>query len=523
MSTRRAQTRKQTASPLEDSLVTPASLSQDQQVTNPPAPFLLKTYELINDRSTDDIVSWGANGRTFVVWKPPELGRDVLPHFFKHNNFQSFVRQLNTYGFRKVDPDRWEFSNELFIRGRPHLLSHIQRRKPAGPEKKSSPALDGGPVVELGHFGGIVDDLESLKRDKCTLMQEVLRLRVAQLHQQREQADIQQRMAASENRQAQLLTFLTTALQNPQLIPELSSTGTVQRALANSSTRVKRRAVGDATEDTSPQAHDVRGGPSQLALYTPPGYYQPPTPSTTGSLVNMLKVMEKEALESAAVAQQQARAAHAEVSRMAGDMDRLTVGANLAGVRLECVDHEHDGQLGMDMVPAGSIGQGDGRGRGAQGRGGNDSGGQSRHRRPAVEIQPGDMLPYEPMALPGVESNAPQVSMPSTGSGFNGGGILIQDLDSELETISDLVPPSQDSASGVLPSLPSHPTPRGRRTGTGAGTGTGTGKGMVKDLESERVEMGSEDLHNLLMEADEGFWDELMAASPRPTVETSRG
>ena len=62
-----------------------------------PAPFLTKTHEMVEERGTDEVISWGEQGRSFVVWKPVELARDLLPLHFKHCNFSSFVRQLNTY------------------------------------------------------------------------------------------------------------------------------------------------------------------------------------------------------------------------------------------------------------------------------------------------------------------------------------------------------------------------------------------------------------------------------------------
>lgn len=75
--------------------VPPRPLDSLQGVQIPP--FLSKTFDLVNDSALDPIISWGSAGETFVVWDPVEFARIILPRNFKHNNFSSFVRQLNTY------------------------------------------------------------------------------------------------------------------------------------------------------------------------------------------------------------------------------------------------------------------------------------------------------------------------------------------------------------------------------------------------------------------------------------------
>jgi len=69
-----------------------------------PPPFLTKTFEMVEDPATDSIVSWSAARNSFVVWDSHKFSTTLLPRHFKHSNFSSFVRQLNTYVSITVSP-----------------------------------------------------------------------------------------------------------------------------------------------------------------------------------------------------------------------------------------------------------------------------------------------------------------------------------------------------------------------------------------------------------------------------------
>ncbi|KAL2518295.1 Heat stress transcription factor A-1d [Abeliophyllum distichum] len=130
---------------------------------------------------------------------------------------------ISINGFRKVDPDRWEFANEGFLRGQKHLLKNISRRKPVHghnqQQHQHGQNSSVGACVEVGKFG-LEEEVERLKRDKNVLMQELVRLRQQQQATDGQLQATVQRLQGMEQRQQQMMSFLAKAVNSPGFLAQ---------------------------------------------------------------------------------------------------------------------------------------------------------------------------------------------------------------------------------------------------------------------------------------------------------------
>ncbi|KAK3676467.1 Heat shock transcription factor [Recurvomyces mirabilis] len=224
-------------------------------------PFVQKLSSFL-DSSHTDLIRWSDDGRSFIVLDEDEFARTLIPELFKHNNYASFVRQLNMYGFHKtvnitdgslrqsekarkgVKPPSM-YSHPYFRKNRPDLLWLIQKpttkpgvkRKRDGTvkdqfdsddERQYSPPVGGNPISGvIGEVSGsgASQDVATLPRNELvTVRRELQKLQNQQryisqmISSLKEQNDQFYRQASAfqalhdrhENSINAILTFLAT-------------------------------------------------------------------------------------------------------------------------------------------------------------------------------------------------------------------------------------------------------------------------------------------------------------------------
>jgi len=112
-------------------------------------PFPMKLHEMLDaveDEGLSSFVSWLPHGRALKVHDEDGFVALVLPQYFKQGKMASFRRQLNLYGFRRINSgsDSEAYFHELFLRGKPFLAEAMFRQKIKGGHKPERRGLKSG-------------------------------------------------------------------------------------------------------------------------------------------------------------------------------------------------------------------------------------------------------------------------------------------------------------------------------------------------------------------------------------------
>jgi len=111
--------------------------TRDMLTVRPAFPSQRRTWNLIEDNSTDAVITWSSDGKSIVVKNPAALPA-LLPKRagILKETYGGFLRELALYGFRCTGHDDAgnpaEFVCEGFERGRPELLARIRRKENYG-------------------------------------------------------------------------------------------------------------------------------------------------------------------------------------------------------------------------------------------------------------------------------------------------------------------------------------------------------------------------------------------------------
>ncbi|OQE26909.1 hypothetical protein PENFLA_c006G00468 [Penicillium flavigenum] len=227
-------------------------------------PFVQKLSSFLDESKNTELIRWSDDGNSFVVLDEDEFARTLIPELFKHNNYASFVRQLNMYGFHKKvglsdnsmraserkNKSPSEYANPYFKRGHPDLLWLIQKPKNTGgsghaskPSKGAARvktediddndmddyAEEGAPAardnraprpqqlslvtdssVPNDQLAGVYRELQAIRQQQSIISTTITRLRKEHEQLYAQAANFQEQHTRHENSINAILTFLAT-------------------------------------------------------------------------------------------------------------------------------------------------------------------------------------------------------------------------------------------------------------------------------------------------------------------------
>ncbi|KAJ9302794.1 hypothetical protein DTO271G3_168 [Paecilomyces variotii] len=223
-------------------------------------PFVQKLSSFLDESKNTDLIRWSDDGNSFIVLDEDEFAKTLIPELFKHNNYASFVRQLNMYGFHKKvglsdnsmraserkNKSPSEYSNPYFKRGHPDLLWLIQKPKNVpgqgaksgkgnsraktddgeenegeeygdgahGQNDRARPhgqlSLTGASYLQKEQLAGVYRELQAIRQQQQIISSTISKLRREHEQLYAQAATFQEQHTRHENSINAILTFLAT-------------------------------------------------------------------------------------------------------------------------------------------------------------------------------------------------------------------------------------------------------------------------------------------------------------------------
>merc|ERR1712196_637845 len=117
--------------------------------------LLLQTFPrklmMMIEQEDDDIIKWTDNGEAFFILDTDKITKEVLPKYFRQSKLASFQRQLNLYGFSRINKGKFQgaYQNLFFKRNRKDLLCNVRRLPGKGARASKAAAYN----INIGNNG----------------------------------------------------------------------------------------------------------------------------------------------------------------------------------------------------------------------------------------------------------------------------------------------------------------------------------------------------------------------------------